>query len=107
MLISKLEIIESSIYQVKNQSGQDPLNFPIRVKNRNMIYSKIYSKNSYVKLNYLPPNHKDNCYINFKNVNNLKITEKTSSEIINLPCHPYMHESEITKLSKDLLKIIN
>ena len=27
MLISKLEIIESSIYQVKNQSGQDPLNF--------------------------------------------------------------------------------
>ena len=34
MLISKLEIIESSIYQVKNQSGQDPLNFPIRVNNR-------------------------------------------------------------------------
>jgi Predicted pyridoxal phosphate-dependent enzyme apparently involved in regulation of cell wall biogenesis len=82
-------------------------NFPIRVKNRNMIYSKIYSKNSSVKLNYLPPNHKDNCYINFKNVNNLKITEKTSSEIIILPCHPYMHESEITKLSKGLLKIIN
>ena len=34
MLISKLETIESSIYQVKNQSGQDPLNFPIRVNNR-------------------------------------------------------------------------
>ena len=33
-LISKLETIESSIYQVKNQSGQDPLNFPIRVNNR-------------------------------------------------------------------------
>ena len=33
-LISKLESIESSIYQVKNQSGQDPLNFPIRVNNR-------------------------------------------------------------------------
>ena len=34
MLISNLETIESSIYQVKNQSGQDPLNFPIRVNNR-------------------------------------------------------------------------
>jgi len=33
-LKSKLETIESSIYQVKNQSGQDPLNFPIRVNNR-------------------------------------------------------------------------
>ncbi len=33
-LISNLETIESSIYQVKNQSGQDPLNFPIRVNNR-------------------------------------------------------------------------
>ena len=33
-LISKLDQIESSIYQVKNQSGQDPLNFPIKVNNR-------------------------------------------------------------------------
>ena len=32
--ILKLENIESSIYQVKNQSGQDPLNFPIKVNNR-------------------------------------------------------------------------
>jgi len=33
-LISKLENVESSIYQVKNQSNQDPLNFPIKVNNR-------------------------------------------------------------------------
>lgn len=33
-LIYDLEKIESSIYQVKNQSGQDPLNFPIKVNNR-------------------------------------------------------------------------
>jgi photosystem II stability/assembly factor-like uncharacterized protein len=26
--------VEESVYQVKNQSGQDPLNFPIRVNNR-------------------------------------------------------------------------
>ena len=29
-----MEKIESSIYQIKNQSGQDPLNFPIKVNNR-------------------------------------------------------------------------
>ena len=34
LLISDLEIVESNIYQVKNQSGQDPLNFPIKVNNR-------------------------------------------------------------------------
>ena len=34
VLLSDLERIESSIYQVKNQSGQDPLNFPIKVNNR-------------------------------------------------------------------------
>jgi hypothetical protein len=26
--------VEQDIYQVKNQSGQDPLNFPIRTNNR-------------------------------------------------------------------------
>jgi hypothetical protein len=26
--------VEESIYQVRNQSGQDPLNFPIKVNNR-------------------------------------------------------------------------
>src|SRR3712207_6865551 len=26
--------VEERVYQVKNQSGQDPLNFPIRVNNR-------------------------------------------------------------------------
>ncbi|MAD58630.1 MAG: glycosyl hydrolase, partial [Porticoccus sp.] len=33
-IVSKLDEIESNIYQVKNQSGQDPLNFPIKVNNR-------------------------------------------------------------------------
>jgi photosystem II stability/assembly factor-like uncharacterized protein len=33
-LLSRLAAIEERIYQVRNQSGQDPLNFPIRVNNR-------------------------------------------------------------------------
>ncbi|MEQ1935674.1 MAG: hypothetical protein ABL962_17595, partial [Fimbriimonadaceae bacterium] len=33
-LMTKLSAIEEEIYQVKNQSGQDPLNYPIRLNNR-------------------------------------------------------------------------
>jgi hypothetical protein len=33
-LASQLSTIESEIYQVKNQSGQDPLNYPIRLNNK-------------------------------------------------------------------------
>jgi hypothetical protein len=33
-LASSLNAVESEIYQVKNESGQDPLNFPIKVNNR-------------------------------------------------------------------------
>jgi photosystem II stability/assembly factor-like uncharacterized protein len=32
--IEKISAIEKELYQVKNQSGQDPLNFPIRLNNR-------------------------------------------------------------------------
>ena len=33
-LTTDLSAVEGEIYQVKNQSGQDPLNFPIKVNNR-------------------------------------------------------------------------
>jgi hypothetical protein len=33
-LVDQLSQIESEIYQVKNQSGQDPLNYPIRLNNK-------------------------------------------------------------------------
>jgi hypothetical protein len=33
-LSDKLSTIEAEIYQVKNQSGQDPLNYPIRLNNK-------------------------------------------------------------------------
>ena len=33
-MMKKLSAIEEDIYQVKNQSGQDPLNFPIKLNNR-------------------------------------------------------------------------
>jgi hypothetical protein len=33
-LNANLSAVEQEIYQVKNQSGQDPLNFPIKINNR-------------------------------------------------------------------------
>lgn len=33
-LLAKLDVIETALYQVKNQSNQDPLNFPIKLNNR-------------------------------------------------------------------------
>ncbi|HEX6642475.1 MAG TPA: glycosyl hydrolase, partial [Thermoanaerobaculia bacterium] len=33
-LTASLSAVEEEIYQVRNQSGQDPLNFPIRINNR-------------------------------------------------------------------------
>jgi hypothetical protein len=30
----KISVVEEAIYQVKNVSGQDPLNFPIKLNNR-------------------------------------------------------------------------
>ena len=33
-LSSKLSAVEAELYQVKNQSGQDPLNYPIRLNNK-------------------------------------------------------------------------
>ena len=33
-MASKLSAIEAEIYQVKNQSGQDPLNYPIKLNNK-------------------------------------------------------------------------
>jgi hypothetical protein len=33
-LVQGIAAVEGEIYQVKNQSGQDPLNFPIKVNNR-------------------------------------------------------------------------
>lgn len=33
-ILDKLAVVEEHLYQVRNQSGQDPLNFPIKLNNR-------------------------------------------------------------------------
>ena len=33
-MVTNLTAVEEEIYQTRNQSGQDPLNFPIKINNR-------------------------------------------------------------------------
>ena len=80
--------------------------FTIRVRNRNQIYSELYDKNFKVALGYLPINYKDVCYKKLGKKLNLKNTEKISTEIINLPCHPYISKKEIVQISKNILRLI-
>ena len=48
-----LEEIEKALYQTKNRSNQDPLNFPIRLTN------KLAHLNSLVTMDDFPPTEQD------------------------------------------------
>ncbi|MBT8205336.1 MAG: glycosyl hydrolase, partial [Eudoraea sp.] len=61
------EAIEKALYQTKNRSGQDPLNFPIRLNN------KLAHLNSLVSLDDFPPTAQD---IQVKNELSQKINEQ-------------------------------
>lgn len=50
---SKLGEVEKALYQTKNRSNQDPLNFPIRLTN------KLAHLNSLVSLDDFPPTDQD------------------------------------------------
>ena len=60
--------IEEALYQTKNRSGQDPLNFPIRLTN------KLGHLNSLVRLGDFPPTAQD---IQVKN----ELTQKINVEL--------------------------
>ena len=53
MLEAKLSEIEKELYQTQNRSGQDPLNFPIRLTN------KLAHLNSLVSMGDFSPTEQD------------------------------------------------
>src|SRR6056300_1134552 len=64
---ASLETVEKALYQTQNRSGQDPLNFPIRLTN------KLGHLNSLVGLDDFPPTEQD---IAVKNELTQKINEQ-------------------------------
>ena len=102
-ILSSKKIKFQSVYENATSAWR---NFPIRIKNRNYIYDQLYKKKLNIKLNYLPPNHKDKCYSHLKKKFKLPITELICSEIINLPCHPYISQNEIKKIANAIIKLV-
>ena len=78
------EEIEKALYQTKNRSNQDPLNFPIRLTN------KLAHLNSLVGLDDFPPTEQD---VAVKNELTLKINEQLSA-------FDKMVDEEITSFNK-------
>ena len=46
-IVSRITEIEKNLYQTKNRSGQDPLNFPIRLNNKLAHLSSVASRGNY------------------------------------------------------------
>ena len=78
------EEIEKALYQTKNRSGQDPLNFPIRLTN------KLAHLNSLVSIDDFPPTEQD---IAVKN-------ELTTKIIAQLKAFDTMVDKEIKEFNK-------
>ena len=66
----KFEAVEKALYQTQNRSGQDPLNFPIKLTN------KLGHLNSLVGIDDFPPTNQD---IAVKNELTMKINEQLST----------------------------
>lgn len=73
--------IEKALYQTKNRSGQDPLNFPIRLTN------KLAHLNSLVSMDDFPPTQQDiavkNELVKLINAELVKFDQLISTEIAN------------------------
>ena len=46
-LLAELSVVEENIYQVRNQSSQDPLNFPIKLNNKMAALMRVVESGDY------------------------------------------------------------
>ncbi len=81
--------IEEALYQTKNRSPQDPLNFPIRLTN------KLAHLNSLVSLDDFPPTQQD---IQVKN----ELTSKINKELNNFDA---MLDKEVNEFNEDFNRL--
>ena len=47
LFVKQLSMIEGNLYQVKNQSSQDPLNFPIKLNNKLASLQRVVESGEY------------------------------------------------------------
>ena len=88
-LRDKLFNIEKTLYQTKNQSNQDPLNFPIKLTN------KLGHLNRLVTMNDFPPTDQDNAV-------RLELTKKVENQ---LKIHKFLINTEVDSFNKEFAKL--
>ena len=88
----KFGAVEKALYQTKNKSRQDPLNFPIRLNN------KLGHLNSLVAMDDFPPTDQD---ITVKNelTGQIETQLKTFNNLINTEIEAFNDEFNALKLN--------
>ncbi|UCH27223.1 MAG: DegT/DnrJ/EryC1/StrS family aminotransferase [Trueperaceae bacterium] len=81
--------------------------FTVRIPDRDRIFEAMYRQGIGVSLAYLPPNHLDECYhhLGYRK-GSLPETEAFADELLALPCHPYMTDSQVEEVAESLLALL-
>lgn len=81
--------------------------YSIRVKDREIIQSKLKEKGIPTAVHYPKPLHLQECfaYLDYK-LGDFPISEKVSKEIMSLPMNPYITKEEQKYICKELIKLI-
>ncbi len=77
--------------------------FVIRIKERSQLIEFLKKKGIDTLIHYPFPVHLQEAYINNNNPVNLKETESAAMEVLSLPMYPELSESEVIKVSKDII----
>lgn len=82
--------------------------FTVRIPDRDRIYAELFKQGIETMLAYLPPNHLDTCYQNLDyERGSLPHTEAFAEELLTLPCHPYLTDTEVEDVADSLLKLLS
>lgn len=99
----------NNIYIIKNDFDEIvPHIFPIRIfglKNRNGLQAALEKKGIQTGYHY-QPNHELTFYKNIKSFGNLIVTEEIFGELLTLPMHMDLNESDIEYIAKSLLELV-
>jgi dTDP-4-amino-4,6-dideoxygalactose transaminase len=81
--------------------------FTVRIPGRDRVYAELFQKGIETMLAYLPVNHLDACYrhLGYK-PGSLPETEKFATELLALPCHPYLPDADVEEVADTLLGLL-
>lgn len=82
--------------------------FVIRAGEKRDSLKSFLQRNEIVTLIHYPiPTHMQEAYMKFQPFGNLSVTEKTCKEILSLPMHPFMEESQLFRVAETIKRFFN